>query len=173
MSGDNSSAGSLMTDSTRSSDQRISPPPTRSIPAGSPAHVFRHTISEELPYTTSHRRNLYPHDSRRYLSCLGANGSREPPRAHSFQDLAILPTQRVMRYVLLFRGEGSLSDCTRVPVISSIVSRPPCRHLRNLLQSSGGRGSAGSSDENRRKVRWSPEECRIRKMRLMTRLLTR
>ena len=114
---DNSSAGSLMTDSTHSSDQHISPPPSVPIPAGPPAHVFRRTGPEDLTYTTSHRRNLYPHDSRRYLSCLEANGSREPSRTRSFQDLAILPTQRVMRYVLLFRGG---SKRTRVPTFSSM-----------------------------------------------------
>ena len=128
MSGDNSSAGSLVTDSTHSSEQHIPPPPSISNPAGSPAHVFRHSNPGEFPYATSHRHNLYPHDSRRYLSCLEANGSREPSRTHSFQDLAILPTQRVMRYVLLFRGGDSLSNCTRVPILS-IVSRSSRRHL--------------------------------------------
>jgi len=130
MCGDNSSVGSLMTDSTHSSDQHISPPPSVSNPAGSPAHVFRHSSPEELPYATSHRHSLYPHESRRYLSCLEANGSREPLRTHSFQDLAILPTQRVMRYVLLFRGGDSLPNYTRVLIFSSpIVSRPSRRHV--------------------------------------------
>ena len=124
MYGDNSSTGSLMSDSTHSSDQLISPPPYVSNPPGSSAHISRHAGSEEPPYATGYRRNSYPHDSRRYLSYLEANRPREPSRAHSYRDLAILPTQRVMRYVLLFRGEDSF-HCPTAPVYRSSHRSPP------------------------------------------------
>ena len=133
MYGDDSSAGSLMSDSAHSSDQLISPPPYISNPAGSSAHVSRHVSSGQVSYAASRRSNSFSHDSRRYLSYLEANRSGEPSRARSYRDLAILPTQRVMRYVLLFRGVDSLSNFSCIPIFSSIVSRPSRRHFRNLL----------------------------------------
>ena len=126
MSGDNSSTSSLISDSAQSSDHHASPPPSKSDLVESPVLALRHFNSEEFPYDTSRQRDLYAHDSRRYLSCLEADGPRETPRIWSFQDLAILPTQRVMRYVLLFRGTRSLSNCVR-------IYRPPYRLLIDLL----------------------------------------
>lgn len=102
-----SSTGSLISDSTHSSDCYTSSPLSRSNTLGSPLSAFRHSKSEELPCDAHRQNDLYPHDSRWYLSRLDVNRSREPSRISSFRDLAILPTQRVMRYVLLFRGTGS------------------------------------------------------------------
>jgi len=102
-SGDNSSTGSLISDSANSSEYHASPPPPKTSTARSPLPVFRHSNSEELPCDTTHQREAYPRASRRYLSCIEANRSREPSRIRSFRELAILPTQRVMRYSLLFR----------------------------------------------------------------------
>ena len=116
MSGDNSSTVSLISDSEVSSECHASSPPLESDATGSPPPTFRHFNSEELPCDTTLQHELYPRDSRRYLSCIEANRSREPSRIFSFRDLAILPTQRVMRYVLLFRGADSLSNRVGIPM---------------------------------------------------------
>ena len=92
MSGENSSTGSLISDSAHSAECPSLPP------------VFQHSNSEELPCDTTHRRKSFPRDSRRYLSCIESSRPREPLKTSSFRELAILPTQRVTRYVLLFRG---------------------------------------------------------------------
>jgi hypothetical protein len=105
----NSSTGSPISDSTHSSDYCTSSHLSRSNTIGSPLSAFQHSKSEELPCDAHRQNNLYPHDSRQYLSRLEVNRSREPSRISSFRDLAILPTQRVMRYVLLFRGADSQS----------------------------------------------------------------
>lgn len=126
MGGDNSSTSSLMSDTVHSSDYHTSSPPSKLNSDGPPVLTLRHLNSGEFPDDTDRQRDLYPHDSRRYLSCLEANGSREPSRIRSFRDLAILPTQRVVRYVLLFRGTGLLSNCVHVPLVLSIVDRPSC-----------------------------------------------
>lgn len=110
MSGDNSSTGSLISDSAHSPERHTSPPP-KSNTTGSPPPELRHSNSEELPCDATRQHELYPYDSRRYLSCIEANRSREPLKISSFRELAILPTQRIVRYVLLFRGADSLSDC--------------------------------------------------------------
>lgn len=110
MSGENSSAGSLISDSTHSSECHASSPPPKPNTAGSPPPVFWHSNSEELPCDITRQRELHPRDSRRYLRCIETNRSREPSRICSFRELAILPTQRVMRYVLLFRG----TDCCTI-----------------------------------------------------------
>ena len=126
MSGDNSSTGSLISDSVHSSDNHTSSPSSESNPVESPVLAFRYFNPEELPWDTSHQPDLYPHDSRRYVSSLEVNGSREPSRVCSFRDLAILPTQRVVRYVLLFRGTDSLSARVPIVVVLSAVHRPSC-----------------------------------------------
>lgn len=92
MNGENSSTGSLISDSVHSSECHGSSPP-----------VFRHSNSEELPRDITRQHELYPHDSRRYLSCIESSGPRQPLKI-SYRELAILPIQRVTRYVLLFRG---------------------------------------------------------------------
>ena len=92
MSSENSSTGSLISDSAHSAECPSSPP------------VFQHSNSEELPCGTTRRHESYPCDSRRYLSCIESSRPREPSKTSSFRELAILPTQRVTRYVLLFRG---------------------------------------------------------------------
>jgi len=121
-SGDNLSTGSLISDSVNSSEYHTSPP--KASTARSPLPVFRHSNSEELPYDTTHQREVYPHASRRYLSCIEANRSREPSRTRSFRELAILPTQRVMRYSLLFRDllANTPETCCNRPVIEEALS---------------------------------------------------
>ena len=134
MNGDNSSTWSLTSDSANSSEYHTSPPPPKASTARSPHPVFWHSNSEELPCDTTPQREVYPRASRRYLSCIEANRSREPSRTHSFRELAILPTQRVMRYSLLFRGMDSLSSCVDEPVTLWIADRSSRQHARNLLQ---------------------------------------
>ena len=96
MSGENLSTGSLVSDSAHCSECHASSSP-----------AFRHCNSEELPCATRQQES-YPRDSRRYLSCIESNRSGVPLKIASFRELAILPTQRVTRYVLLFRGKGLL-----------------------------------------------------------------
>jgi hypothetical protein len=91
MSSGNSSTGSLISNSTHSSECHTSSPSS-----------FRDCNSEDLPC-----KPTYPRDSRRYLSCIESSRPREPSKISSFRELAILPTQRVTRYVLLFRGRES------------------------------------------------------------------
>lgn len=128
MSGDNVSTGSLISDSAHSSECHTSSPPPKSDISGSLSPVFRHSNSEELPCDTTRQHELCPRDSRRYLSCIEANRSREPSRICSFRELAILPTQRVMRYALLFRGTGSLPTCVDMLVTFTIVYRSARKH---------------------------------------------
>lgn len=109
MSGDNSSTE--ISDSVHSSECHTSSPPPKSNAATSLPPAFRHYNSEEIPCDKTCQRELYPPDSRRYLSCIEANEPRKPSRISSFRELAILPTQRVMRYVLLFRGMYGFAVC--------------------------------------------------------------
>lgn len=144
----NSSTVSLISDSAHSSECHTSSPPLKSDTSGSLPLLFRHFNSEELPCDTTRQHELYPRDSRRYLSCIEANRSREPSRICSFRELAILPTQRVMRYALLFRGTDSLPKRADMLVTLKIVDRSSRQHARSLLQPPGDRGSAGGGDEN-------------------------
>lgn len=128
ISGDNSSTWSLTSDSANSSEYHTSPLPPKASTARSPLHAFRHSNSEELPCDATRQREVYPRASRRYLSCIEANRSREPSRTRSFRELAILPTQRVMRYSLLFRGMHSLSGRVDVPVTLWIADRSSRQH---------------------------------------------
>lgn len=97
MSSDNSSTGSLISDSIHSSECHTSQSP-----------LSRDCNSEDLPCKTTHQHELYPRDSTRYLSCIESSRPREPLKITSFRELAILPTQRVTRYALLFRGRDLL-----------------------------------------------------------------
>jgi hypothetical protein len=93
MSGENSSTGSLASDSAQSSECH-----TASAP------VSPHSNYEVLPCKTTRQHELFTRDSRRYLSCIESSRPKESLKISSFRELAILPTQRVTRYVLLFRG---------------------------------------------------------------------
>jgi hypothetical protein len=110
MSCENSSTGSLNSDSAHSSEC-----PTSFSP------MFRHSKSEDLPHDTTRPHELYPRDSKRYLSCIESGTPREPLKT-SFRELAILPTQRVTRYVLLFRGRVR-SSCLGISLILSLINR--------------------------------------------------
>jgi len=113
MNNQNSSTGSLISASAHSSECRAS-----SLP------LFRDCDSEDLPCKRTHQRELYPRDSRRYLSCIESIRPREPSKASSFRELAILPTQRVTRYVLLFRDllANAPESCCNRPVIEEALA---------------------------------------------------
>ena len=96
MSSQNSSTGSLISNSTHSSECHTSSPPS-----------LRDCNLEDLPCKLARQRESHPRDPKRYLSCTESSRPREPLKVSSFRELAILPTQRVTRYVLLFRGEES------------------------------------------------------------------
>lgn len=113
MSCENSSTGSLISNSPHTSECHSSSP-----------LVFRHSNSEERSCSTAHERELYPRDSRRYLSCIESSRPKKPLKISSFRELAILPTQRVTRYVLLFRDllSNTPETCCNRPVIEEAVA---------------------------------------------------
>ena len=97
MSSEYSSTVSLVSDSAHSSECHTSSPSS-----------FQNCNPEDLPCKTTRQQESYPRDSRRYLSCIESSRPKEPSKMSSFRELAILPTQRVTRYVLLFRGDDLL-----------------------------------------------------------------
>jgi hypothetical protein len=148
LSGDNSSTGSLTSDSAHSSECHTSSPPPKSewldhcplysdIPTRRSSLVIQPT---NMNYTPATRDGT--------CRALKQIGPREPSRICSFRELAILPTQRVMRYVLLFRGTVSLPNSVDMLVTSTISDRSSRQHARNLLQPPSDRGGAGGGDEN-------------------------
>jgi len=112
MSSENSSFGSLISDSAHSSECHTSSAP-----------LFRDCNSEDLLCRTTHQHELYPRDSKRYLSCIESSRPRESLKISSFRELAILPTQRVTRYVLLFRDllTNTPETCCNRPVIKEAL----------------------------------------------------
>lgn len=103
----------------------------------------------------------------------GGDGDKTPRKLPTVRDLAILPTQRVMRYVLLFRGESLLFSlaCVFGCLITICLLTSFLRSARTYpgdvsLESDGAEGR-GCCCESRREVRSRAGERSVLESRMI------